>query len=318
MRTAVLRRSLQAAMIITFGGALAGCDLGKLIIDTLNALGRAQEKTVRISGEPYFMLTKGDPTDDAYAQNGYLCVVHYPGCGIGEDGEDTFFLAQQLPLTATVEEFLFEPVPPAGQPANYLGPDPSPGSFGTRLQPGATNGSVPIRIRWQNACSGPYGGKAAVYRVSMKVKIKGNLDLGEVPVDLNQSLSVPACRTDAPNGPVIDTSTPSGWFGSVRVCNAFDPNSMLHLKASYADGGSAINTTSMDESINIQFRLDTQGQWVADYRTKQIYQQGNWTITSVTIDGNYGALIGLPRSQTLPGGVGQPEFNFTGGECEPR
>lgn len=108
---------------------------------------------------------------------------------------------------------------------------------------------------------------------------------------------------------------PSGFEGSVYVCKAFDINSVLHLKASTSATASGTNKTSMSEDIPIVFSQQTGGTWSATFRTQQVYQPGTWSITSVTLDGNYGALSGLPLTQPLPGTVGQPVFDFRGGPC---
>jgi hypothetical protein len=190
-------RAAKAAVLAIVCLTLSGCDFGRLITDALNAVGMASEKTVRISGETYFKLDKKDSKDGAYSQNGYLCVVHDPGCGdvTGEDGEDTFFLARQLPPLATLTAFRFEVVPPAGMAASY-NPGPS-GSFDTTLQPGIEDGSQPIRISWHNACWGPYANKPAVYRVTMDVRVKGNLDLIDQAFDPDETVDVPACRFES-------------------------------------------------------------------------------------------------------------------------
>jgi hypothetical protein len=196
----------KMGLIAALGLSLTACDL---IDDILNAIGMASEKVVRISGQTYFKLDRKDSKDGVSSQNGYLCVVHDPGCGIvGNDGEDTFFFSQQLPPLAEVVGFTFEPVPPAGLAASY-NPGPS-GSFDTTLQSGPTDGSQPIRIRWHNACWGPYGGKPAIYRVSMKVKIKGDLDLIDEKFDPDQQLPVPECRK-------AETPTPTTTCGISNV-----------------------------------------------------------------------------------------------------
>jgi hypothetical protein len=190
---------------------LLGFSVSACLDDILNAIGLAPEKTVRISGQTYFKLDRKDVKDGVSSQNGFLCVVHDPGCGaVGNDGEDTFFFSQQLPPLAEIVGFEFEPVPPSGLAASY-NPGPS-GSFDTTLQSGPRDGSQPIRIRWHNACWGPYGGKPAVYRVSMKVKIKGNLDLGDEKFDPDQQLPVPECRK--PETPVV---TPTCGISNVQV-----------------------------------------------------------------------------------------------------
>ena len=113
----ILKRGLLALLC----ASLSGCAFGSFLQrDILNAIGMAREKTVRISGETYFKLDRKDAKDGVSSKNGYLCVVHDPGCGVsGNDGEDTFFLARPLPLLAKVMAVHFEAIPPDGMAASY-------------------------------------------------------------------------------------------------------------------------------------------------------------------------------------------------------
>ncbi len=59
------------------------------------------EKSVlkRISGESCFQLDKKDERDTSIAKDGFLYVLHDPGCGIiGNDGNDKFFDKSRLPV----------------------------------------------------------------------------------------------------------------------------------------------------------------------------------------------------------------------------
>lgn len=159
------------------------------------------DKHYRISGLSYLKLSKGDPTDKAVPENGgYLCVIHNPGCGTGEDGTDTFFAIKQLPPFTTLEGFDFDAIPPAGMAPSFPGGPLGDGSFDTVLQPGTRDGLATLRVTWHNACVGPYAGKAAVYRVSLRVKTKGDIELGDDKFDQSdpaQVVPAPACRSDA-------------------------------------------------------------------------------------------------------------------------
>lgn len=195
-------RARKVTLIAVLGLLLSGCDLRSLVTDVLTAIGMAPEKTVRISGETYFKLDKRESGDGARSENGYLCVVHDPGCSdlSGSRSEDTFFLARQLPPLAKVVGFTFEPLPPAGMAANH-DPGVPTGRFNTILQSGPLDGSQPIKIGWSNTCWGAYGGKKAVYRVTMHVRIKGNLDLGDQAYDPDEQLPAPECRPPE-DGPI--------------------------------------------------------------------------------------------------------------------
>lgn len=303
------RRVARTATAVLLIALLGGCDW-----DAFSKWWEGTpDKHVRISGEAFFKLSKGDNQDGAYSQNGYLCVVHYPGCGIGEDGEDTFFAIKQLPPFATLENFEFEPIPPAGMDPDFSGGPAGDGSFGTLLQPGTQDGLATLRVNWHNACVGPYAGKAAVYRVSLKVKTKGDIDLGDTQYDQSRALAPPACRFDDPNqGGLPEVS---GWSGSIYVCNPFDVANTLHLKATFDGSGSGSGATSLDENIDIRFVQEVGGSWSANFKTVQTYRTGNWNITSASLDGNFGAPANIPRTQALPGGVGEPLLDFRGGKC---
>lgn len=201
VRTSILgRRVARTATIILLIALLGACDW-----DAFSKWWESTpEKHYRISGLSYLKLAKGDPTDQAIPQNGgYLCVVHNPGCGVGEDGKDTFFAIRQLPPFATLEGFDFDAIPPAGMAPSFPGGPAGDGSFDTVLQPGTHDGLATLRVTWHNACVGPYAGKPAIYRVSLRVKTKGDIDLGDDKFDQSdpkQVVPAPACRSDAAPG----------------------------------------------------------------------------------------------------------------------
>jgi hypothetical protein len=76
---------------------------------------------------------------------------------------------------------------------SVLGPSQS---FDTTLEPGVMDGSQPIKVRWHNTCWGPYGGKLAVYRVSIDVEVKGDPAPELDAKDPSTPVAVPACRSD--------------------------------------------------------------------------------------------------------------------------
>jgi len=191
-----LARTARTATIILLLALLSACDW-----DAFSKWWEGTpDKHVRISGQSYLKLSKGDPTDKADPQNGgYLCVIHNPGCGVGEDGEDTFFAIKQLPPFTTLEGFDFDPIPPTGMSSSFSGGPAGDGSFDTVLQPGTKDGLATLRVTWHNACVGPYAGKAAIYRVSLRVKTKGFIELGDRQFDQSdpaQVIPAPTCRSD--------------------------------------------------------------------------------------------------------------------------
>ncbi len=171
-----LRSNLRFLIIGFMAISLSGCDFGQWILHVLDALGMAPRHEVRMAGADYFSLDKKDGGDGSSVGDGYMCVVHNPGChtlfSSGNDGEDKFFQRQILPAGANIAGVDFEAIKPNGFPAVHAGGTGGSGSYGATLVPGPRDGSVPIRVQWNNTCQDPnYGGKNVAYRVSFRVSV---------------------------------------------------------------------------------------------------------------------------------------------------
>src|SRR5258706_6174674 len=121
---------------------------------------------VRIAGTQYFDFDPGDSGDHFNEQNGYMCVVHNPGCGwIGNSGLDKFFSVRKpLPQGAQLVRVDFLAYAPACLHSVDSGTIGGWGSYGAQIQD-VTN------VHWNNACQGVYGGKNVFYRISFVIFI---------------------------------------------------------------------------------------------------------------------------------------------------
>jgi len=149
---------------------LAGC--GDLIVKALEAIGSAPVTEVRIAGSNFLTLSSHkDSADRLNADNGFLCVKHSPGCPIkGNDGLDDFFgVGKPLPLLAQIVGVDFMPA---------SGPVPGDatgvGSFGTDLKTVSPDGQTATQVDWRNTCWGVAGGKDLYYRISFRIRVRGD------------------------------------------------------------------------------------------------------------------------------------------------
>jgi len=119
-----------------------------------------------------------------------------------------------------------------------------------------------------------------------------------------------------------DTTIPAGWEGTANYCNPSADNStatgVLHIEATcITPSTGATGSTTMNENININFMPNPGFASSGGFTTKQIYKQGTWQITKVQIMQLTGAspVTNIPRTILLPGSLGNPVFDFTGGTC---
>ena len=311
--TGLFKFSLFVAVV-----GLVGC--GDLIIPTLIALGEAPVTEVRIAGSSFISLDKKDQGDGFSASDGFLCVVHNPGCGwVGNSGNDKFFgPSKPLPLMAQIVGVDFTPVAPPGLAATSGGGIGGWGSFGAQESNGTADGTSPTTVSWNNACQGNYAGKNLYYVISFRVRIRGDV------TQLNEPMFDPAATRAVSCGGVstitkLPTPMASGFLGVVKVCNPTDQQAngtlILNAMCNPSQPGATSNCM-MTESIPIAFLPSGGGQPSStSFMTKQIYQQGSWTITKAQVQGLTGQLPGLPLNVQVPGAPGTPVLDFSGGSC---
>jgi len=117
--------------------------------------------------------------------------------------------------------------------------------------------------------------------------------------------------------PPPPSEVPSGWFGTVNVCNPGTTSATLKLAAHIVPPASAgpAGQTTMTETDPVAFTLLGNGVWHGSFHTQQIYKQGTWQITSAQVQGVTGVKTVWP-TYTLPGSLGNPPLDFTGGPCQ--
>jgi len=128
---------------------------------------------VRISGTTYSHIAEPDKDDNASANNGYLCVLHDPGCGWwGNDGKDKYFAQKQLPAGAELVGVDFIQYWPLGVDSasgsgafTWLN---SSGSYFAHLN--QDNPAQPY-VKWNNTCWAGFGGKNLRYSVSFRIQM---------------------------------------------------------------------------------------------------------------------------------------------------
>lgn len=116
------------------------------------------------------------------------------------------------------------------------------------------------------------------------------------------------------------TSAPSGFNGIAYICNisanGTPATGTLHIEATLVTAApGATGNSTMSENIPVSFPANGSAASPAGFKTNTIYKQGTWQITKAQVIGLTGLLPGLPRTVILPGGVGNPSLDFTGGSC---
>jgi hypothetical protein len=199
--TSALRKAFRILIVGTMAVSLSGCDFGQWILQVLDALGMAPRHEVRMAGGDFFTLDKKDGGDGTSVGDGYMCVVHNPGChwfaSSGNDGTDKFFQRQILPAGAEIVGVDFERIKPYGLPETHAGGVNGSGSYGATLLSGPRDGSVPIAIQWNNTCQDPnYGSKNVAYRISFRVSVINGIEseLPDSTPDLTKA--PPACASE--------------------------------------------------------------------------------------------------------------------------
>lgn len=138
----------------------------------------------------------------------------------------------------------------------------------------------------------------------------------------NLTVNIVAVDPKAPLPPPPPTTPPaaSGWYGSVDVCNIGGPATLV-LKATLVTpiASNALGSkTPMMESDVLNFTTGANGVGTSKFTTAMTYEQGVWQITSAQVNNSAGKTIAGPMSLTtsLPGPVGNPVLDFTGGSCQ--
>jgi len=292
---------------------------------------------VRISGATYAHISRPDSRDQTTDNNGYLYVMHDPGCGWwGNDGKDMFFDQKALPAGATLIKPNFDQYWP-------LGIDSSSGSGAwTWFDSSGTyyahlNGDDPGHpyVKWNNTCAGGFGGKNLWYSISFVISMPKGTQLGEPTYDPGlQAPYVPDRYSPVPVviGPV--TNQASGWEGQVFLCNPGNTaaDEYLHIRATLATPNSGAQGSAgpmVEDNLPLQFAPGGVSGSVSGFKTALTYKRGTWKITDVYLTTaqafpanaavkNAVHLLGLPAnpiSAVLPGNIGSPIFDFRGGSC---
>lgn len=285
-----------------------------LVLRSIVALDAAPITEVRISGVGFLSLDQKDSADQATAQDGFLCVRHGPGCGIvGNSGTDQFFgSGKPLPLLAQIVGVDYAPASPS-VPGGLGGW----GSSGSDARPGSADGQTATTVGWSNACQGARAGKDLYYSMSFRVRIRGDVSQLNEPA-FATSYKAPACG-DAPDQTMPPFPMASGLLGVVKYCNPSTQKAsgtlILKGACSPAQSGSPF-ACDMNESIPITF-AGAQGikPSESNFMTRQIYQPGGWTLSTMQVQGLTGPLQSQPLSLQLPGGPGSPVLDFSGGAC---
>jgi len=296
--------------------------------------------TVRISGATFSHIAEPDKNDNATANNGYLCVVHNPGCGWwGNDGKDTYFVQKQLPAGAKLVGIDFVQYWPLGvDSASGSGAwtwFDSSGSYFAHL-----NQDVPTQpyVKWNNTCTEGFANKDLWYSISFRVQMPEGTNLGEATSDLGTpspclppGYSITAVSISPGSNPPPSPYLPSGWAGQVVFCNVSTVavTQYLHVRAtlvtSYPGAQGSAGPMVVD-NLSLRFPPGGVSGSLGGFTIPQNYQQGTWKLTDVyltdapTAPGasapkNAVHFPGLPFTASLPGPATSPVFNFTGGSC---
>jgi hypothetical protein len=313
-----IQATLRAAVLCMLAASLSGCDFIDWLVKAIEGIGDQPTVVVRVAGTSGFFLDAKDAKDGSSSSQGWICVVHDPGCGVvGNDGTDRFF-ASGLPPLAKITGVSFQAIAPGGLPAT-TGTATNVGSYGANLLPGPTDGSQPIRVNWSNTCNGstsPYYAKPVFYAMSFIVSMKKGTDLGEQTFDPNATPAPPTCAPASFTTPPLGTTSgPSNFAGVVFVCNPGLVKTSLIIKATLTAplNAGATGQTSMDESDPVTFAEVGLGIWKATFATAPKYKPGSWTINAVQVSGITGPMANIKAE--LPGPPGSPALDFTGGSC---
>jgi hypothetical protein len=71
----------------------------------------------------------------------------------------------------------------------------------------------------------------------------------------------------------------------------------------------------MNVDIPVKFPMGGIAGSQTSFATPQTFKQGSWKLTNAKVNGITGSLTGVPRTEQLPGGLGAPVLDFTGGPC---
>lgn len=291
---------------------------------------------VRIAGTTYSQIAHKDSGDGTSTNGAYQCVVHNPGCGWwGNDGNDLFFSQKQLPPSAKlVGTTIYQYWPVDVDSATGSGPWTWLDSAGTYYAHLNSDDPAPPNVKWNNTCSGGFGGKNLNYAISFLISMPKGTDLGELSFD-KSATAAPSCAWNnysstpvsiPPGGP-----SQSGWSGSVLYCNpsTVPVNEYLHIRAKLVTAytnAKGSGAPMVEDNLKLTFNPAGSVGSTSGFTTSMMYQQGTWQITSVYITPsptsppdatvkNPDSLPGLPITAQLPSGPGAPVFDFRGGNC---
>lgn len=128
------------------------------------------------------------------------------------------------------------------------------------------------------------------------------------------------CNWPNATNATTNNSAPSGFYGTAYYCNSSANGSSatgtLHIEATLITPLSgATGSATMNENIPVSFPATNGAASSVVFKTNYNYKQGTWQITKAQIVGLTGALPMLPKTVSLPGGLGTPKLDFTGGNC---
>jgi hypothetical protein len=328
-------KSLSACGVLLITVAvLASCNddsLGNFIVQSLDALAGTETEEVRIAGQNFIELDKGDPTDGFVAKGAQLCVTHNPGChswifSSGNDGNDRFFTPTlQLPPLAFLKRVEFTPYFPNGLGGFTNGNVWGSGSYKVTYTP-PPDISDPQTVHWENSCQGDFGDKPVAYSISFIILKAKQANLGETSFDpgpITDDLCKPKDFSTGPTTTMqMPTQTPAllGWSGGVKACNVSGSRivATLHLEAHCASGDTSNECKMNIDLPNLVFDpFSGPAGATVGFTTPQNFKPGSWVITlaTLTTPDPFGELPGVPITKDLPGSAGNPVLDFTGGQC---
>ncbi len=179
-------------------------------------------------------------------------------------------------------------------------------------------GQVPTTLGFLGADGSHFGGATAVQFTattghSYQIVMTAANYNGEI-----NTLTADVVLTGAPPSGPPTLPPPSGWLGSVKVCDYGGP-ATLSLKASLTTPAATgeMGTLTMNETDVLNFVASPDGSATSSFRTMQTYAQGTWQITSATVvNSSMKTITGSIMLITeLPGSLGNPVLDFTHGTC---